>query len=1206
MSSAASQGVAPPAVRDELSDLLRLDLLGPWGGEDEEFRSIGDSPRDRYVVGCLAPEDAGEDPDEVQEAADDDFVMAGESEDGDDDMVASPPKKLMFPSSFGFTFAVPASCDSLLADVSWGRYERGVSDTEKTPKTGKPATTWKRVPCGDVVPLDLTRKGTPQVPVPGFDDVLVRWRVRERGPHRVVTVFLINAQKQTGRGVGGKDASWLFQAQLAVTAANDGAVFLPREDLRGPAPESGHEETDALRMLYRDSPEHAVGHGIAVHVDRPEDSLRAVRLTTDALPSYDVPQTEAPDPTTVPGMEDLVLDMDRLATASKSEVLEWLSPLHTAYRSWLVGATKRIDDEARLSEHAKAARAYVKKANVAADRIEAGLQLITSDEKASDAFRFMNRAMALQRQHTEALRLQAEDATVTHEVAMAAVDQPSKRSWRPFQIAFVVLNLPSLADPSHPDRRVTDEAVADLLFFPTGGGKTEAYLGLTAFTFAIRRMQGTLSGRDGGAGMAVLMRYTLRLLTAQQFTRATTLVCATEQLRREALNLDMPSLGETPFRIGLWVGSSVTPNSFDKGKDAIEEARKVKGGRPSGSTASPMPIRSCPWCGSAMDPAKHMKADTTRRRIILFCGDPRGVCPFSEKRNPHEGLPIATIDEELYRDPPSLVIATVDKFAQMPWNGAVAHLFGNVREKCERHGYRHPDMSADVCTGDSHKAANHWPKASIGPVSPLRPPDLIIQDELHLIAGALGTMVGLYETAVDDLTTWSYNGSQVRAKVVASTATVRRAEEQVHHLFRRGLAVFPPPVLDASNSFFARQVPVSQTRPGRRYVGVCAPGVRLKGVEIRITSALLTLAQLMLDKHGSAADPYQTLVAYFGSLRELGGMRRLVEDDVTVRVDRPAHAELPRRYPPLVEELTSRVASTRIPDTLQRLERVFDPSTKGTTARTEYAAAMKAGGTRAKAARDRSQQSDPPVDVLLATNMFATGVDVPRLGLMSVTGQPKTTAEYIQASSRVGRDNSRPGLVVTIFNWARPRDLSHFETFEHYHETFYSYVEALSVTPFSPRALDRGLTGAFIGALRNHWPEFNPNNAAHDVDPADPKVVKIIDLFADRAASVVGTSEAGDLVRALLVARLDEWQVIKRRAEGSVLAYRRKRDGASNPLIHEPGEQAWNQWTASWSLRETEDEINLILRPDDHSIDAAPDWVSNGTPAAINADGGTP
>ena len=453
-------------------------------------------------------------------------------------------------------------------------------------------------------------------------------------------------------------------------------------------------------------------------------------------------------------------------------------------------------------------------------------------------------------------------------------------------------------------------------------------------------------------------------------------------------------------------------------------------------------------------------------------------------------------------------------------------------------------------------------------MNPLRPPDLIIQDELHLISGPLGTLVGLYETVVDELATWEVNGRRIRPKVIASTATIRRAEDQVRALFLRKVSIFPPQGLDIEDNFFARQQPHSEQYPGRKYVGICAHGKRLKAVLIRVYVAHLAAAQALYEKYGKSADPYMTLVGYFGSMRELGGMRRLVDDDIRSRLWNADRRGLARRNPPFVEELTSRKSSTDIPLVLDRLEVEFDPN-------------------RSSAKETGKGRAIRPIDVLLATNMVSVGVDVRRLGLMVVAGQPKTTAEYIQATSRVGRN--RPGLVTVVFNWARPRDLSHYERFEHYHDTFYSQVEALSVTPFATRALDRGLTGLLVSLIRLSGSEFNENSRAGAITRDHPYVKAAIDVITSRALNVDVRSEARDLVEAELISRLDEWLHEAQSTEGGrVVGYRDKRDGHTIGLLHTPGVEPWATFTCLNSLRDVEPATALIL--DDGQLDDEPPY----------------
>ena len=658
----------------------------------------------------------------------------------------------------------------------------------------------------------------------------------------------------------------------------------------------------------------------------------------------------------------------------------------------------------------------------------------------------------------------------------------------------------------------------------------------------------------------MIMRYTLRLLTIQQFQRAAALMCAMEVVRRDALKNGDPKWGIEPFRIGLWVGARATPNTTADAAMAIKEAHKDTWR--SGGGGTPYQLTNCPWCGSKIEPGRDLLVDKDIGRTLTYCSDKFGQCPFSKKQARREGLPVVVVDEEIYRLLPSLLIGTVDKFAQMPWKGEIATLFGRTDERCERHGF----LTAEpTCTG-RHRKKGDLPAVEPVEVGPLRPPDLIIQDELHLISGPLGTMVGLYETAVDELCRWELDGATVRPKVIASTATIRQAEDQVHGLFLRRVEVFPPRGIDIENNFFSHQLPVSPDNPGRRYFGICAPGRSRPAVLIRVYVALLAAAERAYNDNGALADPWMTLVGYFNSLRELGGMRRLVEDDVGTRVFRVDRDEdlarpgLAGRQLRNVEELTSRLSSERIPTTLDWLEEPFDPDIEA-----EREAAKKRG--------DRVKRR--PLDVLLATNMVSVGVDVQRLGLMAVAGQPKNTAEYIQATSRVGRRS--PGLISTVLNWARPRDLSHYERFEHFHATFYQYVEALSVTPFAPRALDRGLAGVLVSLLRLNQGELTANPGAGALDPSAPYTTTVSEELTSRTWNVSSNPQLKDLVEQTVADRLDQW-AFEAEVPGRQLVYKalKAAGGDAVPLLKstEIGER--DPFTVLNSLRDVEPTVNLI------------------------------
>ena len=357
-------------------------------------------------------------------------------------------------------------------------------------------------------------------------------------------------------------------------------------------------------------------------------------------------------------------------------------------------------------------------ARTVADRLERAIDLLRTDGSAREAFRFANQAMALQRVRSEVVRARLASPELDVSLLLRKQDVPENRSWRPFQLAFVLLCLPGLTSPSHPDAHRglarPEDAEVQLLFFPTGGGKTEAYLGLAAYTFAIRRLQGIVGSgpdaSDGTRGVAVLMRYTLRLLTAQQFQRAAALMCACEMLRRERIESGDSRWGTTPFRIGLWVGSSVSPNSFEEAERQITESR---GSERDLGGALQLPV--CPWCGSRLSSGRDVVTDRLRRRVLVYCSDPEGDCAFSPRNSPGEGLPVLTVDEEIYRLTPALVIATVDKLAQLPWKAATASLFGLVDTECTRHGWQNPDFSS-FCGPGGHRARRRraCPRARCG------------------------------------------------------------------------------------------------------------------------------------------------------------------------------------------------------------------------------------------------------------------------------------------------------------------------------------------------------------------------------------------------------------------------------------------------------------------------------------------------------------
>ena len=1130
-------------VRARLVHGLRRELMGP----NEPNEAIKEYPTTRYIVGRLAPSRASEDDTDASiDPTENDSLGVGTGEDEDGDEGASPPLVIGFnPSSIGLSFLVDTSVEVLRARVSWGDYGR-----EKSPNDV--GTVWRRrareglvdgipiAPPGAVPRIQLS----PSAPNPagiaisGVDDpeVVIEGVVHDFAGYRAVSLFVVNRRTKGELGDRSKDERWIYQPRLTVTSTDGAPVFVAKDFMVDPPLAGDDAETAINALLFRHAREFATGHGVAVGWSPPsEDGQRTTSVFTEFIPVHEVPTLIAPTEQT----GGATLDMKTLAEAEDSAILVGLlEPMSAAYERWIAATEQAsLSNEIQSDQPLRdAAKENLRRCQLCASRIRGGLDLLRNNSLVFRAFRFANAVMWDQRIHS----LWAADNRKRGVLTGSAsdFDKPEHRTWRPFQIGFILLNLSGIALEDSDDRRTVD-----LLWFPTGGGKTEAYLGLSAFTLGLRRLRGDRLGMYAGAGVSIIMRYTLRLLTVQQFQRAAALICSCEVARRAAPE----SWGDEPFKIGVWVGRGMTPNSFAASQRALEDL--ADGRRP--KEGSPVQLVACPRCGTQLLNEKGVPADKTyhpdtgKQRTLVWC--PTTSCEFSAGRSDFDGLPVVVVDDEIYRACPSLVVATVDKFARLPFKGETQALFG-LRDRFSPK-YGHISQAHGEFVGSRRLL-------DATPARRLLPPELIIQDELHLISGPLGTMVGLYELAVDyaaGLTT--DQESRISAKVIASTATIRRAAQQTRQLYARNLEIFPPSGVSARDSFFAQELPINQdedSTAGRLYVGVNAPGSSTKTLLVRVYSILLAAAQGEIQADPEPGDAYGTLVGYFNSLRALGGAKRLVEDDV--RLVRLKYLEKQRglasRRIADPQELTSRLDSWRIPGLLNKLDNTFPRG-----------------------------NSDWPVDVLLATNMISVGVDIDRLGLMVVTGQPKTTAEYIQATSRVGR--KRPGLVITMYNWMGARDLSHYERFESYHAALYRHVEAISVTPFSSRALDRGLRAVFVALNRLLASQMAMEPDAANFDPAASSTEDVIEYICQRATMLVGRDNA-DMVRNRLLSHRDDWAHL---AE-DLLRYSWLNDTTPPPrnsrvLLRTAGTQNEGEWMAPGSLREVEPTAAFYLEDEE-------------------------
>jgi hypothetical protein len=865
----------------------------------------------------------------------------------------------------------------------------------------------------------------------------------------IVTLALVNILSGEGSRVNTEEASF-FQVSLRVSPVAPAAL------VARPAPQTGNDrDSRTAALIYREVREWAVGHTCST--SWPPGATPPTFISTEWLPTAVVrrmrPEGDEPFHRLRTHPELRPLSPRWMSHEATDEALiHALELLPSIYETWL-----REQETGVASLHAslqRAAQENFKDCREAMRRMRLTIELVRMDPRVRAAWRLASAAMDLQFRWTKGKDL----------------------VWHPFQLGFQLLVVHSLVEEGDAGRDIMD-----LLWFPTGGGKTEAYLALTAFVLFYRRLR---HGDAPGSGTSVIMRYTLRLLTVQQFQRAAALIFACEAFRRgdEVLPPVTAVLGATPFSLGLWVGHDTTPNRFEDAVTALE--------RPSSS--SPVQLKSCPRCGSRL----RYEPDRKRKAILVRCTEVS--CYFSSAR---AELPLWTVDDDVYREHPSLVIATVDKFAQLT---------------------RKPKTSVFFGLGTPH-----------------RPPDLIIQDELHLIAGPLGSLSGLFEIAIDRLCSREVDGTRYRPKVIGSTATIRRAEAQVLQLFARAAYQFPPPVLDARNSGFG----VEDTEdPGRLYVGVTTAGRSAK-FSIQATYASLLQAatdqRLATGPRGSdATDDFWTLTGYFNSLKELGGAVTLVMDDVlkSIRAYARRHRDSKDRKiaPPI--ELTSRVPSSEIPSILAHLE--------------------------------QPGPGEGAVDVLLASNMLSVGVDIRRLGLMVVAAQPKTMAEYIQATSRVGRH--APGLVVVVYNNPRVRDRSHYESFPTWHSALYRTVEATSVTPLASRARDKALHAVLVSLARHLVPALRD-----DPRLSSTTVESMLGLLGDvlaRVRRVDSAEEAG--TRAGAEEFLQDWE---RRTGPDLQAYWDEKHpdralliGAEQAASLEEQGQLVEAWPTPNSMREVE------------------------------------
>lgn len=1160
------------AARSAYIQLIRQEMLGP-GSEislpDAAHELISCPPEKRYSIGILFPQNHKNDDDLTgselpeedteEEAVPDSYRVSYEEEElHDENSDMNPDHNLdeevnlasqNMPSSFGMTFFVRGNAEQITCQVSFGTYRRAKASDCKYPfhpdssgefnvspflrsmvyfdkeiqclryvgnaiprkevrsQSEKVKSDYEKDVCDAMYALDLqARNGYVREPFcetvvldfhgqdylktddcPAIGDSSLKLTALKRqisGDLYSVTIMGVNTAQMPSKQTG---LYCLFQPEIRVTSKDNPFVFV---DCRTEQMFSHlSEEDQSLAMQYRHK--HHYGTGMGTSVKWEIDDAGCGKLYTDFFPEEEIPRVcfSLPEEAGVPETAFSMKYLSDLEQTPPADKLSLLRTIVDAYDAWI----QNLSEKARSLEaqYQQIAQKHISDCGAACQRMYDGLSILGQNHDAWTAFSLANRAMYMQRVH---LKLQSqlsdkprypddeelEERLENLDYRTADQTYADPYAWRPFQIAFLLMSIASVTDPDSEDRNLID-----LIWFPTGGGKTEAYLGLTAMTIFYRR----LHYPDTSGGTTVMMRYTMRLLTAQQFTRAATLICACEYIRtNKESQYPHYALGDEPITIGLWIGREHTPNKTKGEADTL--VRELESVRKPGdlqyrlNTSNKFQLLKCPWCGTMLTKGisdKKLVGDwgykiNKKGRFVLRC--PNETCFFDNAQK----LPIQVVDEELYREPPTLLFATVDKFAMLPFYEEIGHFFGT-------------------------RSRN-------------RTPELIIQDELHLIAGPLGTIVGLYETAIEALC----SAKGVRTKIIASTATIRCAKEQCAALYDRDVKQFPPPGLDAEDSFFAREetIDYEQGRFGRMYVGLLPSGGNKAMTEISAAAALLQRMET-IRLPDTVKDAYWTLTMYFNSLKDLGYCESMLAEDIPFNIQRIYQRDSERqrqRYLRRIDKLTSREPTTRLNETMERLEKTCYTS-------------------------DKNEHSGTATDVVLATNMISVGIDIPRLNSMLIVGQPKLTNEYIQASSRIGR--RYPGVAFVIYDSARSRDRSHFEQFHAYHQTLYRFVEPTSATPFSRPARERALHAVLISILRHRISEIaDEKEAGKFCKGIAPDIIKQTkEEIVQRAASVLqrtfpGAVDESDAIRNELDEIIERWCDIAERFGEDKLYYGKK------------------------------------------------------------------
>ena len=1011
-------------IRSSIINYLEAQFLGPPLSEDHEFEKRSDYlPYQDLLAGMIFPQQSER---EVEDLAD------NESSLGDD----IDPLNLSFSyltSSVGLSICVDKNEIELIIDVNAGVYELKCDEQENLNKKLDAGVYKRRKLQSKLLTVSLEKNDV----YPVLEDKAnVDIRIFYKNSKKLITISLINhykAQTTNNKKIKLEQDHILTRVSMNIQAPKAGIQPYPKVF------RSTYDAEEAeQRILYKDENIYGIGHSCSVDWVE-ENNLSASEISINFLPKAithgtksEMPEYENTNATKLSYLAD---------PENSSDIFEELNQFLIPYEAWIKNVSKELlllkDHDSDFSSNA--IDGLIDRLDVCISRLHEGLRFITEDQFAVKAFQFSNLAMLMQMKHEKKYNdlstnlggykfFEKDNNMVSTfneinylEDSEIADSENREPRWRPFQLAYFLLTAESAVKSESKYRETVD-----LIWFATGGGKTEAYLFVSAFLIFYNKLI-----KDEHKCPEIIMRYTLSLLTQDQFVRSTRFITACEKIRRD--NLD--KLGANQISIGLWIGGAGTPNVVG-GEYGAHEVYKKLVAEKEPQCKSPFILGTCPWCGTNMVPYNkkdnsHYGFDVDEYNFQLKC--PSVKCEF------HKELPVQVIDEELYENPPTFLLGTIDKFAQFAHN---------------------PKAGKLICTEDDCVS-------------------LIIQDELHLISGPLGTITGIFEAAFDTMLSHNHH----KPKYLAATATIRGAEKQIQQLFARQTFTFPPSGISHKDRFFSK---INEDDPGRTYIGIMSQGHTAVTTTVRIASAALQSTEEIPGTEDEL-DGYKTLVVYHNAKKEKSKTLILAGDDIPKRIKVIA-PQNNARVLSNIDELSADITRTEAFDVKRRLELPYkDPRS---------------------------------LDLVSVTSMLSVGVDIQRLGLMQVTGQPRQTSEFIQATSRVGRSDDWPGLVLVNYIASNTRDRSHYEQFYSYLNSVNRFVEPTSVTPGAEPALRRVLPTCLM-ILGRHLLPMNGRNQCGNFNASDNLTKSVFSLFEKRLQDADPSEK--NLISKLLNEHLDTW-----------------------------------------------------------------------------------